>query len=497
MKNIREEIRSEIDALHFKHAIELLNTIPQEQKNAEDWLHEGMCYAACYEWAHAKEDYLKALASHPSKKQTNRIRLRIVSLYTHTGDFEQANEWYQQVLNDSSTTEFDANRLYAGAILDYERGDLKGALDLVLQLANTNDNAIGRLRCEAWTLCGDLYSALGEFKPAIDAYAKSLRLLQYYPQNWRNLRKALILNNLADIYEQFELYDQAENIYQKAWHIIETMEDLHIFDLAGYQLEILVSMANFYTLVDETKQALDCLEKAKAYVCQIEMPRALYWQSRMNYIGGLAELYTENPQYHPFNKIFTAYKQQSEYLTYCPAASKEYLARTAYYAAYCYDETQAEGVLQEDLYQQALTEFKLCYFKDPKFFLFCIASVENELGNIEHIRNPQKAYQFYSQAIIGFEKYLKRWPDDQLAYFSLTTAFLNFLSVASQENLAWYGHDVFKRLIEVLTILNDDEQTQDLAFQAAQRVLEIESLYPNFIDELEQIHHLYCKQPLQ
>ena len=233
MKTIQQQIHSAIDTLHFKLAITLLNTIPQDQKDAEDWMNEGNCYAACYEWAKAKEDYFQALASNPSPAQKKKIHLRLVSLFTHTGDFKQANKWYQEVLSNDDPNQFDANQLYSGAILDYESGNLQGALALVDQLAHSPAIFSNRIRCEAWTLCGDLYSALGEFQPAVDAYYKSLEFIKDYPVNWQNLRKALVLNNLADIYEQFELYDQAEQIYQQAWEAMMLVDDLDIFDLDG------------------------------------------------------------------------------------------------------------------------------------------------------------------------------------------------------------------------------------------------------------------------
>lgn len=497
VKNLQHEIRSEIDALHFRRAIELLNTIPEDEKNAEDWMHTGVCHAAAYDWAHAKEDYLKALDCHPAVQLANKIRLRMVSLLTQTGAFDEAAMWYQEVLDHSSDEDFNANRLFTGAVLDYERGNLKGALDLVLQLAKHDDKSLGRIRCEAWTLCGDLYSALGDFAQALYAYSQSLRLVQFYPQNWRDLRRALILNNLADVYEQFELYSQADKIYQRAWNIIETLDDPLIYDLDGYKLEILISTANFCALNDDTDQAKARLELAEKYASRIEMPQALYWKSRIDYIGGLAELYTENPKYNPFEKLFSAWKLQTEYLKHCAAASKEYLARTAYYAAYCYDETLAEGVTQEELYLQALDEFKHCSFKDPKFFLFCIASVQNELGNMETHRDPAKAADLYAQACRGFERYLKRWPDDLLAYFSLTTVLLNFLSVADSILLETYGEKILDRIIEVLAVLDQDEQTHEQAREAAEKLLELESLYPLFFEKLEQIHQLYCEQPLQ
>ena len=69
--------------------------------------------------------------------------------------------------------------------------------------------------------------------------------------------------------------------------------------------------------------------------------------------------------------------------------------------------------------------------------------------------------------------------------------------MASLEQLSLQGGHLLDRFMEILAHLYDDEQMQDQAILAAQRVLDIESLYPTFINKLEQIHHLYCEQPFQ
>lgn len=310
------------------------------------------------------------------------------------------------------------------------------------------------------------------------------------------LRKALILNNLADVYEQFEYWDQAASVYEQAWKSIEEIQDDQIFDLDGYRLEILMSMANFYALQDNLSQAEEILEKAKPIADKIDMPLRLYWESRMEYISGLCELYSENPKYNPFIKLFDAWKLQTQYLTRFPAATKEYLARTAYYAAYCYDPKLAGDVSQRQLYEQALDEFERCVFKDPKFFLFCIASVQNELGNLEVESNPAKAVELYEKSVEGYRAYLKLWPEDMLAQSSLLAVLLNLFGVYDEDTLRQKGAELLDIFEKALQSLDQDEETRATATDALARLLDDDRLYALYADRLEKIHNHMQDQTL-
>ncbi len=496
MKNLHSEIRQEMELLHFSKALTLLDSIPEDEKSAADWFHAGICHSAVYAWKKAEQEYKKALELSDSPALSNKIRLRLTHSLTQTGRLDEAAYWYNEVL-ENPVNGSDGDRLFYGALLDYERGDLDGALDLALRLARGEEKAsTGRVRCEAWLLCGDLYSAKGDLKQAVRSYGESLRLLDSCPQNWRMLRKALILNNLADVYEQFEHWDQAASVYQAAWKCMEEIRDDQIFDLDGYKLEILMSMANFFALQDELDKADKILRNAKRIAQKIDYPLRLYWESRIEYIGGLCELYSENPKYNPFIKLFDAWKLQSRYLSLSPASTKEYLARTAYYAAYCYDPAIAKAVSQRELYEQALDEFKKCVFKDPKFFLFCIASVQNELANLEVEQDPQKAAALYEQSVAGYRSYLKLWPEDLLAQSSLLAALLNLFGVYSEQMLREKGMELLDVFEHTLIPLYQDEETKAAANDALARLLDDDRLYALFAKRLESIHsHITSQTP--
>lgn len=259
---------------------------------------------------------------------------------------------------------------------------------------------------------------------------------------------------------------------------------------------ILMSMANFYALQDNLSQAEEILKKARPIANQIDMPLRLYWESRMEYISGLCELYSENPKYTPFIKLFDAWKLQSQYLTRFPAATKEYLARTAYYAAYCYDSKLAGDVSQRQLYEQALDEFERCVFKDPKFFLFCIASVQNELGNLDVENNPARAIELYEKSVEGYRAYLKLWPEDLLAQSSLLAVLLNLFGVYDERTLRQKGAKLLDTFEKALFSLDQDEETRAAARDALARLLDDDRLYALYADRLEKIHNHMQDQTL-
>ncbi len=504
MDNLTNEIRREMNVLHFSKALTLLASIDDKDKTAADWLLTGICHAAIYDWNQARDDYLKALSLSPSPLLANRIRLRLVYLFTQTGVLDQAQKWYDQIdLPEADGKELSQEQaeaagdyLFYGALLAYEKSELDRALSLALKLAEKGDPTLGKIRCEAWTLAGDLYSAKGELRKALDCYGQSLRLLPSLPESWRELRKALILNNLADVYEQFECYREAAGVYSQAWKCVMATQDDQIFDLSGYKLEILLSMANFYALKDDLDQAKELLAHARPLAETIELPLQLYWKSRIDYIGGLCELYSENPKYNPFAKLFEAWQLQTRYLSVSPASCREYLARTAYYAAYCYDEKIAGNVSQKELYDQALHEFELCYFKDPKFFLFCIASVQNELGNLASKTDPNSAFKLYSRAAKSYETYLKRWPEDQLAQTSLLAVLLNLFGVMNEMQLKENGIRMLTLFEMVARYLMRDVEGRPQAQEAIIRLLDDDRLYALYPKRLEKIHDLLQNQVL-
>lgn len=495
MKTLHDAIGQERDQLHFLNALKLLDQIPEKKRTAHDYYQAGICQSAIYASKQAEESYQKALAKCDSKVLEGKIEERLLALYLQTGQIEKADKAYS-ALQKISQKDFRIESLFYEALYHYEKGELNDALESALQLAQTQDSSLSKMRCEAWTLCGDLYSSKGALKEATKAYGQALRLLKVWPDNWRSLRKALILNNLADVYEQFEQWDLAQAVYKQAWKVILEVDDEQIYDLKGYKLEILLSIANFYALIDELDLAQSWLKKAEEIAQNMPKPSYYYWMSRVNYVGGLCELYGQNPNVDPFDKLFAAWSLQNTFLSLSKAASKEYLGRTAYYAAYTYNPSKGarQGISQKKLYEQALALFEQSAFKDPKFFLFSIASIHNELATLERLSNPSKAASLYFQAICNYQNYLHQWPEDMLAQSSLLVALLNLLGVLNDSELKEQGSHFLDLFEKTLTYVWNDPETHEQAVEALEHLLENDRVYHLYAPRLEEIHDAFQTQ---
>lgn len=492
MKTQYDVIQEEIDQLHFEKALQLLKQLPW--CDAKAWYQKGLCYAAMYASSQAEQAYQKALEN--SSLLKDKVWSRLLALYIQTGQLQKAKDAYAHLLEKE-----EEDFLFYKALYLYETGDLFQALKTALHLAKTQGST--KMGCEAWTFCGDLYSALGEFEKGVQAYNEALEELEVWPENWRNVRKALILNNLADLYEQFEFWEMAQAIYEKAWLAIDQVQDADIYDLNGYRLEILLSMANFQGLIDEFEKAHEWLKKAKELVKSIPKPAYFYWLSRIHYLEGLCELYRQNPNDDPFENLFLAWQLQEKFLSKSKAASKEYLGRIAYYAAYTYNPAKAQGISQKALYKQALALFEECAFKDPKFFGFTIASIQNEMGNLERWKDPPKALTWYRKALFSYDHYLATWPEDGLAQSSLLVVLLNLLSTQSEEDLIdpknpQRAEVLLDRFETALHPIWEKEDTHEQGVEALEHLLENETLYSLYPQRLEAIHSTFIQpQSLQ
>lgn len=497
MKTLLDPIQQDIDELHFTQALQLLNQIPEEKRTAQRLYQAGVCYSAIYASKLAEKEYQKALEKCESKTLSIKIYLRLLALYLQTGQTEKADKVYLSLQKDFKGISLPESLFYE-ALYHYEKGELNEGLELALELAQLENSSLNKIRCEAWSLCGDLYSAQGSLKEATKAYGQALRLLKIWPKNWRPLRKALILNNLADVYEQFEQWSLAKAVYKQAWKAILEVDDEQIYDLKGYKLEILFSIANFYALIDELDLAQNWLRKAEIIAKQMPKPCYYYWMSRVNYIDGLCELYAQNPSIDPFEKLFKAWQLQNTFLSLSPAASKEYLGRTAYYAAYTYNEEigKIQGISQKKLYEQALMLFEQCAFKDPKFFLFSIASIYNELATLEIENDPSKATSLYFKAINSYCNYLQSWPEDLLAQSSLLVALLNLFSVINVEKLEEHQQYLLDLFEKTLVQVWNDPETHEQALEALERLLENDALYQLNARRLEEIHDAFLSQTI-
>ncbi len=495
MNTLQDPIQTRMNELHFEQALELLNQIPIQERSWKDEYRTGICLGALYQWTRARAAFEKALSLASTPSDRSEVLLRLGYYDIQTSHLDSAREKLDQAKSSLPESRYPELYFYL-ALLEYESGRIDQGLSQARAALEFNSKESIKSRCEAAALMGDLYSAKGELNQAVVSYQQALSLADGYPENWRALRKALVLNNLADVYEQFEQYDEAGTAYQNAWKQMEKVSDDQITDLNGYRLELLCSMANFQALTDHFEECRSLPEKAEPLVKTLKDPLPLYWKSRIDYIGGLNELYSEKPMVQPFEKLFEAWKLQSEFLKRSPASSKEYLGKAAYYAAYCYDPALADGISQEDLYQQALTEFRKCSFKDPDFFDYSIASIENELATLKRESDPEEAMKEYHQSLNDFYRITDAHPDDVEAWLSICAVLLNLMSMLDEDLVFSEGHPLlekFESALEVLERLKDmDRPVQD----ALDHLLEQDLLRKKLPRALMRLYTEHRKVPL-
>ncbi len=491
----QDKIQQCMNELHFEQALALLHSIPADQRTMTDFYRQGLCLCALYDWKQARQAFEQALKRCTDPQDRSEILLRLAYFYVQTNQLPQAANAMDQALPDLPEKKQPEAYFYQ-ALLAYENGHVDQALKYALQVLQYKSDEFIKIRCEAATLAGDQWSVLGNLSKAAEAYHQALRLADGYPPNWKDLRKALIYNNLADIYEQFEAYEQARKAYQNAWKAMDQVSDTKISDLDGYRLELYCSMANFFALNDQFEDCDRVLEQARPLAKSMKMPLKLYWESRVDYIGGLSELYRENPLVQPFEKLFEAWKLQTRFLQFSPASSTEYLGKIAYYAAYCYDPKLAEGVSQEELYRQALDLFRACAFKDPSFYRFSIASIENELGTLERNQDPHKALEDYRQALHDFQTIVNAHPDDSEALLSICAVILNLLSVLPEELIKSEGVSLLDQLDQTLTRLGRDPEHQEAFEDALDRLMELDRLHEQLPAVIETLYSRHTAMPI-
>ena len=491
----QDKIQSCMNELHFEQALDLLDSIPPDRRAMTDYYRQGLCFCAVYEWKKARQAFEQALKQCTNPQDRSEILLRLAYFYVQTNQLAEAAKVTDQALPDLPEKKRPEAYFYQ-ALLAYENGHVDQALSDALEVLKYKSDEFVKIRCEAATLAGDQWSVLGNLSKAVEAYQEALSLADGYPANWKDLRKALIYNNLADIYEQFEAYEQAGSAYQNAWKAMDRVTDTKISDLDGYRLELYCSMANFYALQDQFEDCDRLLEQARPLAESMKMPLKLYWESRVDYIGGLSELYRENPLVQPFEKLFEAWKLQTRFLQFSPASSTEYLGKIAYYAAYCYDSRLADGVSQEALYRQALDLFRACAFKDPSFYRFSIASIENELGTLERKTHPKKALDDYRQALHDFQAIAKAHPDDSEALLSICAVILNLLSILPEASIQSEGVCLLDQLDQTLTRLGKQPEHQKAIEDALDRLMELDYLHQQLPAVIETLYRRHTAMPI-
>lgn len=484
MESTFEQALAQQKQLHFVRAQALYLSI--ENPDDKTRLQLALVEAGLYHWKKARSQ-LEELVHSTNPRIARMASLRLFHLLVQCGKLLDASRLHESLLNDPFLQDEAEFWLYS-TLYYWESGQSEPAFLCAKQALELARDDQGKVISEVWVLLGDLASAKGDRKEAVEAYQNALKEMDAYPANWRWLRAALIWNSLADVCEQFDEYDQADAAYQQAEQAIARCVDEEIFDLDGYRMEILLSRANFYALSDQSAPAAAVLKEARRRLAGIPMPTHLYWKSRTDYIDGLRMLYEEKPDSKPFALLYPAWMEQEQFVQRAPVSSSEYLGKAAYYAAYCYDPSLHPAISQQALYEQALAIFRASSWKDPRFFCFSIASIENELGNIAaHENRRAQALEWYRASQKDYQSYLRLYPDDLPARLSSCAVLLNELGQMDEQQLGAQASRLLDLLSSHVAALSADEDQQAAVFEIIDRLADdprLEKLAPQKVEAL-------------
>lgn len=271
-------------------------------------------------------------------------------------------------------------------------------------------------------LQADIASFQEKEDKAIALYRKAIDKADFLvPENWVPLRKMLLYQNLADTYEQAEDMTAAFTSYVDGLLCLRKQKrtDPDITDFSSYQIEFLVSLANFYSNWDHFRETRKYLHQARRLL-EIRPPlQKDYYMARLAYISGLAAM-NQNKEDEARDFLSQALTLQKQ-LVARHQDKPEHLARTAYYYASLVDDVEQK----KELYSLAGPVFYQVCQKEPAFYDAGLAEMCNEIGRLEHDETLlEKAVAFYKQLN-------KRDPYDWFILANLVVARINLANVSS------------------------------------------------------------------
>ncbi len=315
-----------------------------------------------------------------------------------------------------------------------ETGDVEMGLDFLHRIS-VDSLPGGLLKMDCLVLSADLASFQEKTTDAFQIYNKALdETAACVPYNWQPLRRMLIIHNMADTMEQLEQPDEALCLYQDALREMEYQKqrDPHVTDLAGYELELLLSVANCYGNAEEFDTARQYLSRADSLLADYESRQLPYFKARRIYMEGLLQLNEGND-----SQAADAFRQALDLqrdLCRQGRDKPEHAARSAYYLASVLSDAQSQQKLR--LYAEAWPVFEKMSAKEPSFYLASLADIENERGRLSDC--SASAQSHYLKAEKLYEQLLTNNPEDCLARESLLTAKINlFLLSPDAENADW------------------------------------------------------------
>lgn len=393
-----DEIKEQLNALHFEKALELLKHKPHTKER------DLLCIRALRGVYHLEEALMISM-----EHEEPAFLLERAKCLFGLGKIEEAKELLESLKPNP-------NRNLTLASLYGEVGEVRKAMFLLEQLDEKELHGFAKM--DLVLLKADLCSFQEKVDLAFGYYQQALRLTdEWIPDNWKSLRRMLIKHNMADTYEQLEQEEKAIEIYESA--LVDMYEqrkiDDQITDLAGYEMEFLLSIANCFSNAQNFEPADRYLEKAREKIGKLNERSLPYFKARYAYIRALVRM-NEEKEEEALRYFRQAYDLQKQ-LIRLGKDKCEHLARSAYYLGSLLNDSKKEEKLH--FFDVATPIFEQVIEKEPSFYMGALADMENErgrlLGKIEH----------YDLAIDWYEKMLQRNENDALANESLLVTMIN------------------------------------------------------------------------
>ena len=416
-----------LDALHFEQVLDLLNHHPQWACEDPFWyqMFQAKALRGLYRYQQALAVLDQINPENPAQRAW--LKTEKGKLLFSMGKVKDAQSVLRTALQDLSLP-FLPDLSLALASLYAQEGKVKQALeeaDPVIQYFDSIQKPKASLYTEMCTLLGDLNTFSNQFEQAKSWYEKGLQSIpDCIAKNWQPLRYALLENNLADLYEQEEDWDNALKCYLRARDHLERLSDDQISDLSSYRMELIFSYANLLANMDEYDQAIEELAKAEAVFKNRPPMQHDYFLARLRSFTGLFPLYRNRDARDmntALNSLQQAFSIQKE-LSAKGLDKEEHAAKSAYYLAWCLEDRDPGKIR---LYQYILPIFKKLYQKEPVFYLDGIAQIYNDLGRLESEKDPVRAEEYLKKACSVYEDLYRRCPGELFSARSLLVALLN------------------------------------------------------------------------
>jgi tetratricopeptide (TPR) repeat protein/PAS domain-containing protein len=156
------------------------------------------------------------------------IRLKLMELYTHRGDFVAAKIAENAIDSESQfeiTNSLKLKILRRKGILNYRQGELQKSRQFFNQAVNlaetspVDEHALAK----ALSDLGTVFLSMMEYPLALKAYSRSLTLKETHASQ-KSI--AVTLNNIGNVYRKMEDWQQAEIYYKKALDIYSKLGNL-------------------------------------------------------------------------------------------------------------------------------------------------------------------------------------------------------------------------------------------------------------------------------